>query len=250
MVSDNKCKRVLILDPYQAEAMRIFQGQEAKTRRMFSTLCGFMSFMSPYEKLLTDIGLSISTDIERFIKDPKSIDLIQYTGGEDVSPHMYGDISPNELCGYNTSRDLLEKEIFEIALYYDIPMVGICRGVQFLNVMCGGKLVHHLNNHGGKEHTVTIVNRSTDTKFVVNSYHHQMCIPGADCEIIAEAENIGGCYIGNYDKEIEWENKDIEGVHYHKQRTIGVQWHPEMMDKNSQGRLFYKDIVKHTLLQE
>ena len=73
-------------------------------------------------------------------------DLLQYTGGEDVSPSLYGR-TKHPRSYINRERDMRERIIFLRALKDGKPQAGICRGGQFLNVMCGGSLWQDVNNH-------------------------------------------------------------------------------------------------------
>ena len=68
-------------------------------------------------------------------------DGIVLTGGEDINPLMYGDSSNLLLCeAMDFRRDTIEKKLFDYALSEQIPFVGICRGMQMMNVAHGGTL--------------------------------------------------------------------------------------------------------------
>ena len=73
-------------------------------------------------------------DWPKFLDKPKDFGLVLFTGGEDVHPSLYNDTSPKRYCATNLSRDKIEQDIFKVALDNSIPMTGICRGSQFLNV--------------------------------------------------------------------------------------------------------------------
>ncbi len=104
-----------------------------------------------YAKFWTHLGGEITTDPAVLFADPGSIKLVCFTGGSDVSPELYG--HRNLESGCNKARDEKEVLIFEMAKKHGIPMTGICRGSQFLNVMCGGTMVQHLlASHGGGRH--------------------------------------------------------------------------------------------------
>ena len=62
------------------------------------------------------------------------------TGGQDVSPALYG-AAPTLQCGETCpARDAMEARLLDLALAADKPVLGICRGIQFLNVHLGGTL--------------------------------------------------------------------------------------------------------------
>src|SRR5690554_5034063 len=71
-------------------------------------------------------------------------DLILFTGGEDVNPHYYNQ-HQGKYTNINMERD--EKESRAWSLPYHIPRLGICRGMQFINVKVGGSLIQHVENH-------------------------------------------------------------------------------------------------------
>lgn len=111
----------------------------------------------------------------RVSNTPEEADVIQFTGGEDVSPDIYGQ-HKHPRTGNNPSRDNDEIEIFDWCMENKKKMAGICRGGQFLNVMCGGSLLQHVNHHavyGGHEARCQL----TGETGVVSSTHHQMMQP-------------------------------------------------------------------------
>ena len=117
-----------------------------------------------------------------------------FTGGHDVDPALYGE-EKGPFCGpQNGDRDVLEKAVFAYALEKDLPIFGICRGIQLINALCGGtlyqdipreyeaeeKVEHHMKPpYDLPCHRVEIL---PDTplfhllgrgELAVNSYHHQ-----------------------------------------------------------------------------
>ena len=132
------------------------------------------------------------------IKNTDSIlvvaDGIILTGGEDINPLEYNDTSNIKVCGkINFSRDTLERKLFDFAFKNKLPLVGVCRGMQMMNVASGGSLygdipteigttVVHRNN-GEVMHEIALSCENIkyinlifpllkDT-FLVNSWHHQ-----------------------------------------------------------------------------
>lgn len=186
-----------------------------------------------YTPFLNNIGKVID-DPEEFRLTPRAFALVVFTGGSDVTPQYYGDTSPDELCFSNPDRDKQEENIFQIARSHNIPMFGICRGLQFLNVMAGGKLIHHLDGHCNKDHQVSVSDNET---FTVNSLHHQMSVPPLDAEIIAwSTEKKSRRYHGDKDKEIKYLGPEVEGVYFPTIKAVGVQWHPEALVEGARGR--------------
>jgi gamma-glutamyl-gamma-aminobutyrate hydrolase PuuD len=84
-------------------------------------------------------------------KSEETPDLVCFTGGADVSPHLYG--QENVACGgLNEGRD--KREVAAYNAFIDIPKVGICRGGQLLNVLSGGRMWQHVDKQGGN-HDIT-----------------------------------------------------------------------------------------------
>lgn len=94
------------------------------------------------------------------------------TGGEDIEPCRYGE-QPSDHIDYmpfDSARDEMELSITRAALDDDLPIYGICRGMQLLNVAMGGSLVQHLDGHSGTE--------LEDDEWEA-SYHHIYISPGS-----------------------------------------------------------------------
>ena len=153
------------------------------------------------------------------------------TGGQDVSPQLYGE-DPLPQCGeVSAERDAMEAMLLQKALDSDKAVLGICRGIQFLNVYCGGTLwqdiptqrptntEHHMSPpYDRAVHKVSIIQDTMlhqifgCTELAVNSYHHQAIKePGRGLQAAAVSED--GL---------------IEGVVMPAHRFVcAVQWHPE-----------------------
>jgi len=180
-----------------------------------------------YSPLFREFG-DVCNDPNTLRLQPFIFKLIVFTGGSDVSPELYGDTSPKNVCYVNSKRDQEEQEIYKFGLSRGIPMVGICRGMQFLNVMTGGKLVHDLTGHGGGTHK--IMTRDRDEAFVVNSFHHQMCIPHKSSVVLAWSNSkLSKEYIGNEDTVMNYRGPEVEAIYMPWLRAVGMQWHPETM---------------------
>lgn len=158
-------------------------------------------------------------------------------GGVDIEPARYGQ-ETDEKCGkIDIARDAAEWWMLETFLPTKKPVLGICRGIQILNVFMGGTLHQHIDGHSDFKsravgcHKVSIVPGSVLAEIVkaeqltVNSLHHQaVAIPGKELQVCA----ISGDGI-------------VEAVvHTTHPFLLGVQWHPEHMSRKDplQMRLF------------
>jgi len=80
------------------------------------------------------------------------IDALVLSGGADLDPASYGEQPHRMTVGYRAERDRFEIGLCRGALERDMPILGICRGTQILNVACGGTLIQHL---GATQHVET-----------------------------------------------------------------------------------------------
>jgi gamma-glutamyl-gamma-aminobutyrate hydrolase PuuD len=159
-------------------------------------------------------------------------DVVLFTGGEDVAPDLYGEI-PLAKTHFNRERDNKEQIIFQAALDRGLPMVGICRGGQFLNVMNGGKMWQHVSRHAVGNHPARIevppFNKGGKRRTImVTSTHHQMMIPTDSAIVLMTAnealEKDAPAYskIGKHD-----DDPDTEVVFYDDTNSLCFQPHPE-----------------------
>ena len=178
------------------------------------------------------------TDV--LINTLEHIDGLLLTGGADFNPLYAGEEPSPRLGGINAERDLPELLIAQLAYNRQIPMLGICRGIQTLAMALGGKVqqdisdvaqIRHSQDADRSEptHSVTIEPDSTlfniynKEKLFVNSFHHQaVCDPGERFRVTARSA----------DGIIE----AIESREY--KSIIGVQWHPECMSAEDGAPIF------------
>ena len=146
-------------------------------------------------------------------------------GGRDYPPAWYGELPHPETQVMHPVRAAADLELSQAALARGVPVLGICGGLQLLNLACGGRLIQHLSQaeaHGDdKLHAVTIrggrILRELfgETRIEVNSCHHQAAHPdgiGRGLVVTAMAD----------DGTIE----ALEGTDPAR-FVLGVQWHPE-----------------------
>ena len=180
-------------------------------------------------------------------KDLFSSDLVQFTGGSDVSPSFY-DEKPHAMTNCNLIRDKRERIIFNIALKHKIPMSGVCRGGQFLNIMNGGKMWQHVDGHIGKVSHNT-VDMATGESFNASSTHHQMMIPHKTGKIIATAkeatkkEKMGKT--GQIISLLGTQGLDVEACFYLKSKSFCFQPHPEYEGFDNLTDRYFKYIAKY-----
>lgn len=173
-----------------------------------------------YHNLFMNMGFEIISNLKEDVPD-----LVVFTGGEDVDPALYKEKS-HPRTFYSRYRDMQEKELFKEFLEMDIPMVGICRGGQFLNVMNGGRMFQHVSNHT-RDHY--IIDTETKKKIFSTSTHHQMMRPSESAVVLSVAyeggkkESMEKGYPTDHLDEVE----DIEAVFYPHTKCLCFQPHPE-----------------------
>lgn len=188
-----------------------------------------------YEILCWPIGCPIPKEIVR------GAEAIQFTGGSDVSPALYGETTDPACGGTAPQRDLCEVAAFLTARETHVPMLGICRGSQFLGAMCGGTIKQHIDKHGlglNRLHIAWTAPRVVDPMasphdFNVSSTHHQEVVPGS---------RIVPLLLGNSDGV-----EALEGWVCPESHVGAVQYHPEYMEIDSWGMRFYQDIIRWTI---
>lgn len=142
-------------------------------RTVFVPKSGSPGDWQPVVKMFQEEGWSVTDDPEA------DVDLACFTGGSDVSPYLYGEENVSSYC--DPLRDEYEKELYEAFLSLSVPMVGICRGGQLLNVLNGGKMIQDLTHRmSGME--------SLDSEYdymKVHVDHHQGMLPGDDATCVS-----------------------------------------------------------------
>lgn len=162
--------------------------------------------------------------------------LMVFTGGADVSPHLYGDQAHRQ-TGNSPFRDAQEKAWFDRAIIRDIPMVGICRGGQFLNVMSGGRMYQHVEEHCGDHEIVDLLTGET---VLVSSTHHQMMLPSEKGLLVASSALAGSreWFDGSIARK-DVSQEDIEVVYYKHTNCLCFQPHPEFQSEHYVGMRNY-----------
>jgi len=177
------------------------------------------------------------------------------TGGGDIDPAVFnGEHHPN-VYGIDNARDFLEIELVRYAAHNNIPFLGICRGVQVINVALGGtlftdihaqlpdaerhdwfpnhprnKIVHHIRIETGSR----LSGLAGGTTLPVNSLHHQGldAIPSSLTAVARAADGL------------------VEAVELRDHRFgLGVQWHPEWLVESAGNQGIFEGLVRAAALK-
>jgi putative glutamine amidotransferase len=178
--------------------------------------------------------------------DASRLDGLVVGGGSDIDPRLYGEKRDPRTAHIDHKRDKMEWKLIEQLYRQKKPMLGICRGMQMLNVYLGGTLNQHIldmdleytHQKSPLPHKIIFIKPHTllysilkVRKCEVNSIHHQA------------VEKLGkGLLVSAEDK-----NRIVQAIeHTAYPFLLGVQWHPEYMPQSLLQRRLFKAFVDHT----
>ncbi|ATV69823.1 MULTISPECIES: gamma-glutamyl-gamma-aminobutyrate hydrolase family protein [Fusobacterium] len=192
--------------------------------------------------------IPFTTDKEVIISQVQVIDALILSGGHDVSPYNYGQ-EPNPKLGETfPERDTYDMLLLEESKKRNLPILGICRGSQIINVAAGGTLYQDLSLIPGnvlkhnqvskptlKTHKIQIEENSIISEIfgketMVNSFHHQALDKVADdFKVVARASD-----------------GVVEAIEHKTYKfLVGVQWHPEMLAVEcDEARELFKRLIE------
>ncbi|HBY66223.1 MAG TPA: hypothetical protein DEG42_07655 [Acholeplasmataceae bacterium] len=159
-------------------------------------------------------------------------DAFVVTGGVDLDPMTYKDVNTGLSKDIHPSLDLLDSLVIKYAKTTKKPLLGICRGLQSINVFLGGTLYQDLAQLGLKHsnipgnHKINTVENDVikfESEIAVNSYHHQ------GIKKLATGLKV----IGKQTDGI------IEAVIHESLPIIAVQWHPEMRPSSPESKVIF-----------
>jgi putative glutamine amidotransferase len=155
------------------------------------------------------------------------LDAVVFAGGADLDPALYGEAAHPQTAGLRPERDAAEVPLMRAALDRDVPVLGICRGMQLMSVVRGGSLVQHLpdkvghdrhrpspgvyGTHGVRLEGGSLAHRLLGGEVDVPSYHHQGLASAGSLTVTGWA-----------DDETPEVVEDPA-----KRFALGVLWHPE-----------------------
>ncbi|MEA4973831.1 putative glutamine amidotransferase [bioreactor metagenome] len=184
-------------------------------------------------------GLPLATDYSSAEDLIKIADGVLLSGGGDIDPQRTGDIPDLKAQGQiSAARDEFEFKLLNLALKEDIPVLGICRGMQVIGAFYRGHIIQHIEGHRqnvDRNQTFHEVQIKKDTllykivgkdKLSVNSFHHQ-----------AVEDSFSGVISA-------WDDGIIEAVELNeKSFVLGVQWHPEYLCETEEHFNIFKTFV-------
>jgi putative glutamine amidotransferase len=170
------------------------------------------------------------------ISDVSFLDGLVIAGGADVDPARYGASAHPETLGLRPDRDETELALAENALAAGLPLVGVCRGMQVLNVVLGGTLTQHVPDVTGSSAHRPEVGKfgSTEVEMAPGSAINEILGGAAtvSCSHHQAVDRIGdGLTVTAKSADGVVEAVELTGAEF----VLGVQWHPE---QDAEVRLF------------
>lgn len=179
------------------------------------------------------------------------VDGLLFTGGGDLDPKTYNGVEHPTIYNVNRERDRFELSLAKFALESDIPILGICRGLEILVVASGGKLVPHLPDEVGEK----IMHRQTQS---CPAEHNVHILPGTHLAQImgaGETNVVSWHHQAASDIPNRWRlaataaDGVIEALeHQDHPWAFAIQWHPEISLNDSRQQRIFRTFV-HTAQQ-
>jgi len=184
--------------------------------------------------------------VDSALKVLKSCDGLLCTGGGDLYPGLFGKLDEADKCGPpDRHRDSIELAAIHQAVEMKMPVIGVCRGLQIINVAMGGSLYTDLPTDIGTK----VTHRQKDWRHCFHEVYVEKnsqlyAISRADSDSVASNHHQGidrlgkGLKVGarsadSLAEAIEWADPSGKGF------LMAVQWHPERMDKNAPLSKYY-----------
>lgn len=194
-------------------------------------------YVGPYARAMTEAG-GLPVHLPTHV-DPADyagrLDGVLLSGGADIAPSRFGAAAETDLYPPEPERDEFELRMIDLAVDDGLPVLGICRGLQLLNVWGGGTLHQHVPGHsrddvapGDLVDTIVVEPGSRlhdlyGDRRAVNSLHHQTV------DRVAEGWWVTARSAADATVEaLEWPDGDM----------LAVQWHPEMLPSRATDPVF------------
>jgi putative glutamine amidotransferase len=167
------------------------------------------------------------------------LDAVVIAGGGDIDPAIYGAARHPKTEVTAPDRDAWELAIAESAIRMGVPLLGICRGMQMLNVACGGTLHQHVPDLvGHSDHVGNVLGFGSHKVRVTSGRTVTHILPGGEYFEVPTHHHQAVDKLGDGLTAVAWADDGIieavEAISPHD-FIVGVQWHPE---QGSDPRLF------------
>lgn len=170
------------------------------------------------------------------------LDALVITGGHDIDPVLYA-AEPEVHPRYDRERDAFESAAIDWALQHRLPLLGICRGAQLLNVRMGGSLFQDLQSHRRRtSHRRTLL--PLKTLLVTGPSRLHTLLASRECKI----NSLHNQAIDRVGEGLTVTGRDLDNIvqaveHPDHPYLLGVQWHPEFLLFNRRQRRLFAALV-------
>ena len=176
-----------------------------------------------YQKALENLNVDYTVSLAHLTTSTNTYSGLLLPGGDDIHPSFFGEQNNgSRIC--NPQLDLMQSELLELFVEQKLPVFGICKGFQMINVFFGGTIqqhlyersLHHEYQNGDVFHHTTctqdnLLSTLYGTSFVTNSAHHQAIHKiGKNLSILQYSDD-----------------NVVEAISHNTLPILGVQWHPE-----------------------
>ena len=163
--------------------------------------------------------------------DVSKYDGLVLPGGIDVNPSAYHEKRSSRVTLFSTKLDQVQLGAIRKFVQAKKPILGICRGLQILNVYFGGTLKQHISGHGGGRHSLSVVPGS----MMYGLYGGSVSVPTSHHQC---AKKLGrGLKITQRAKK----DNNVEAIEHETLPIVAVQWHPEL--SGSTGTKLFKAFI-------
>ena len=173
------------------------------------------------------------------------IDGLLLTGGGDIDPCRYGAAPSEQVGGVDVARDAFEEELTLAALDRGLPVLGICRGCQVINVATGGTLHQHLPDVTVEPHLVPEPRDRPAHEVAVEAHSQLAQVLGSERIRVNSIHHQSIDRCGGVLQAVAWAADGvIEGIESRHPPVLGVQWHPENLTTSSSQRALFSWLVQ------
>lgn len=192
-------------------------------------ICGKLEKSANYINACIKAGIWVYCGTDYRIA--KDADAMILPGGADINPKLYNE----PLNGSVNIDDELDKQNYEAIKYFvegKKPILGICRGLQVLNVYFGGSLVQNIDNHRK-------IDADTDQTHIVHASDKDIIsLYGKDFVVNSAHHQIVDRLAGDFTVTMKSEEGYVEGMNHTSLPIYAVQWHPERVNTIDGSKIF------------
>ncbi len=178
-----------------------------------------------YERFVT--SLSSIPIVTLNVRDLCSCDCLILPGGGDITPAFFGEQNAGS-NNIDTELDILQFQALDYAVKCSMPVLGICKGMQVINVAFGGTIIQDLPT--SSIHKYRNKDQYHTTDILTSSCLHRLYGPTA---MVNSAHHQGVGKLGRDLEPIQWCPTDrcVEAIVHTRLPILGLQWHPERLDQ-------------------